>query len=64
VAQGQVVIAERTDNHCRLARGTGDLDQQDAQRTEMARARLDALLAETGAYRSYVQSAPVEAVVR
>jgi single-stranded-DNA-specific exonuclease len=64
VAQGQVVIAEREDDHCRLARGTGDLDQQDAQGTEMARARLDALLAETGAYRSYVNGAPVEAVVR
>jgi len=64
VAQGQVVIVEQADGCCRLMLGTGHLDQRDAQMTEMARTRLVALLAETGAYRSYVLSAPVEAVVR
>jgi len=64
VAQGQVVIVEQADGCCRLALGTGHLDRRDAQRTGLARTRLDALLAETGAYRSYVLSAPVEAVVR
>jgi single-stranded-DNA-specific exonuclease len=64
VAQGQAVVVEREDNRCRLAWGAGVPNQQDAQRAEVARARLDALLAETGAYRGYALRAPVEAVVR
>ena len=63
-AQGQVVIVEQEDNRCRLAWGRGRAAQQDAQRAEIARARLDALLAEAGAYRCYVLAAPAEAVVR
>ncbi len=63
-AQGQVVIVEQTDDHCLLARGTGDHDRLDAQKADAARAYLGAMLAETGAYRSYVLRAPAEAVVR
>lgn len=63
-AQGQIVVMDRQDDLWRLARGLGHLDQQDAQKADVARARLDALLVETGAYRSYLLRAPVEAVVR
>jgi len=58
-AQGQIAIVERTDNLWRLAPGSG---QQDPQAAEAARARLDALLAETAAYRAYARSAPAEAL--
>jgi len=47
-----------------LTRGRGQVDGQGDQSAEAARARLDALLAETGAYRGYFLRAPVEAVVR
>lgn len=63
-AQGQVTVVEQTGDQCLLARGGGALDRPDAHQADAARADLDAMLAETGAYRSYVLKAPVEAVVR
>jgi hypothetical protein len=60
-AKGQVVIAERGDARWKVVAGQG---QPDAQRTRQARARLDALLAETDAYRAYAGSAPAAAVIR
>ena len=59
-AQGQVSVVERGDDVWRLAAGTGPPDPQAAAE---ARAHLDALLAETAAYRSYVQSAPASALI-
>ena len=60
-AQGQVTIVERGDERWLLARGTGPADPQE---TDEARARLDALLAETAAFRAYARSAPPAALVR
>jgi single-stranded-DNA-specific exonuclease len=54
-AQGQIAIAGREDDHWHLAPGTARPDSQAAQ---TARTRLDALLAETAAYRSYLRTAP------
>jgi single-stranded-DNA-specific exonuclease len=59
-AQGQVVILEQGDDAWSLAQGKGDADRQ---RLETARARLEPLLAETAAYRTYVQSAPAMALL-
>ena len=59
-AGGQVRIVEREDGAWRLARGTG---QHEAQAVDNARLQLDALLAETGAYREYLRTAPVEALL-
>jgi single-stranded-DNA-specific exonuclease len=58
-AQGQVTIVAREDDRWTLAPGTA---QPDPQALEVVRARLDALLAETAAYRSYVRSAPAAAL--
>jgi single-stranded-DNA-specific exonuclease len=54
-AQGIVQIVERDQGRWKLARETGC---QDPQATEMAGAALDALLAETAAYRAYAREAP------
>ncbi|MBN1135130.1 MAG: single-stranded-DNA-specific exonuclease RecJ [Anaerolineae bacterium] len=62
-AQGQVVIVGQDNARCWLARGMGQADRQGAQGVDSVRARLDALLAETGAYRGYILRVPVEAVV-
>ena len=59
-ARGQVLIAERQDDYWQLAAGTGP---PDPQATEAAHARLEALLAETAAYRAYVRSAPATALL-
>jgi hypothetical protein len=60
-AQGQVTIVERGDDTWQLDAGTGP---PDPQATAEARARLDALLAETAAYRAYARNAPPAALVR
>ena len=57
-AQGTLQIVERDQDHWELARGSG---RRDPQATEIARARLDALLAETAAYRAYAREAPASA---
>jgi len=57
-AQGIVQIVERGQARWKLARGTG---HQDPQATDMANAALDALLAETAAYRAYAREAPASA---
>ncbi len=54
-AQATVRIVERQDDAWQLATGTGELDPQ---ALEILRTRLDALTAETSAYRSYVRTAP------
>ncbi len=59
-ARGQLAIVERQDGQWRLA---ADKNQPDSQAAATARVRLDALLAETAAYRSYLRSAPPEALV-
>jgi hypothetical protein len=59
-ARGQVRITERDDDLWSLAPGMGQRAQRAA---EIARSRLDALLAESAAYRAYVQQAPAQALV-
>ncbi len=59
--RGQIVIVERADDAWRLMAGEGD---GDPQAIEVARDRLNALLAETAAYRAYVRSAPTTAFTR
>jgi single-stranded-DNA-specific exonuclease len=59
-ARGEIAIRERTGGHWRLARGTGHPDLEAA---ETARARLNALLEETAAYRSYLRTAPALALL-
>ncbi len=54
-AVGQVVVVEQANNAWRLAPGSG---QRDAPAIEAARARLDALLAETAAFRAYLRDLP------
>jgi single-stranded-DNA-specific exonuclease len=54
-ARGQMSIAEREEVRWRLALA---VDHGDLPITEAARARLDALLAETAAYRAYLRDAP------
>ena len=63
VAQGQISkSSQQNGDECwYLTRGTEKADEQHAQRAEVARARLDALLAETGAFRSYALRASAEA---
>lgn len=60
-ARGQVTVAELGDESWQLAPGTG---QADAQETHEARARLDALLAESAAYRAYARIAPPASLLR
>jgi single-stranded-DNA-specific exonuclease len=71
-AQGQIGIAadgqagegkdrQNGDGRRHLTRGTGQAGEQGAERAGMARACLDALLAETGAFRDYVLKASAEA---
>jgi len=54
-ARGQMSIAEREEVRWRLALA---VDHGDLSITEAARTRLDALLAETAAYRAYLRDAP------
>ncbi len=56
-AQGKIAIVERAEGVWRLAPGSG---RQDAPATGAARARLDALLTETAAYRAYLRGLPAE----
>ena len=58
-AGGQVGVVERGETHWRLARGQG---QADPEQVERARQRLEALLAETAAYRDYLRRAPAESL--
>jgi single-stranded-DNA-specific exonuclease len=60
-ARGQITILARDDDHWQLAPGPG---QPDPQATDAARARLDALLAETAAYRAYLRTAPAAALLQ
>ncbi|MCL7454757.1 MAG: single-stranded-DNA-specific exonuclease RecJ, partial [Anaerolineae bacterium] len=55
---GHVRVLTRDDDRWQLARGTG---QGDPQAVDQARLRLQALLAETAAYRDYLRSAPAAA---
>ncbi|MGC9335253.1 MAG: DHHA1 domain-containing protein, partial [Anaerolineae bacterium] len=57
-ARGQVRILFKEHDRWHLARGTG---QGDPQATDQARLRLEALLAETAAYRNYLRTAPARA---
>jgi hypothetical protein len=59
-AEGQVVILERGEEAWRLAPGEG---RRDSEAAALARTRLEALLAETAAYRDYMRSAPATALV-
>jgi single-stranded-DNA-specific exonuclease len=59
-AGGQLRALERGDDAWRLARGAG---QAEPEAVDEARLRLDALLAETAAYRNYLRTAPVEALL-
>ncbi|MGD8398208.1 MAG: hypothetical protein PVG11_05075, partial [Anaerolineae bacterium] len=58
-AGGQIRIAERAEGRWRLARGGG---ARDAAAVAVARRRLEALLAETAAYRAYLRQAPTESL--
>jgi hypothetical protein len=60
-AQGQVLISERGEDEWRLAAASSPPDPQAAA---MARARLEALLEETTAYRDYFRHAPAEALAQ
>lgn len=60
-ARGQVRITEQEEGFWHLATGTG---QPDPARADTLRAHLDALLAETAAYRTYVRNAPAPAVLQ
>ncbi|MFC2023698.1 single-stranded-DNA-specific exonuclease RecJ [Chloroflexota bacterium] len=60
-AMGQVRISGRTGREWQLEEGTGSAD---SHTTSSARARLEALLTETKAYRSYALQAPAAAVLR
>ena len=59
-AQGMVYIVERQPDTWQLAAGTGESNPHALEQT---RARLDALLAETAAYRAYVRTAPTTALL-
>jgi single-stranded-DNA-specific exonuclease len=54
-ARGQIAIAERRDDVWNVASGPGRIDPQAAKATQ---GQLDALLAETSAYRLYTLNAP------
>jgi single-stranded-DNA-specific exonuclease len=58
--RGQLRIVAREDDRWRLTPGTGQPDPQAAQ---ASRARLDASLAETAAYRAYLRAAPATALL-
>jgi single-stranded-DNA-specific exonuclease len=58
-ARGQVRVVAREDDRWRLAPGDG---QPDPRAAGAGRARLDALLAETAAYRAYLRAAPASAL--
>jgi single-stranded-DNA-specific exonuclease len=58
-ARGQITILHRDNDHWRLAAGAG---QSDPPAVQTARVRLDALLAETAAYRNYLRTAPLTAL--
>jgi hypothetical protein len=58
--QGTIAIVERGEDFWRLARGT---EHPVAEVTNVARARLRALLDETSAYRDYFRNAPVSSLI-
>lgn len=58
--QGPIAIVERGDNSWKLARGT---KHPVPEATDVARARLKALLDETSAYRDYIRNAPVSSLI-
>ena len=60
-ATGVLAIVERGEERWQVKAGTR---QPDAERSELTGARLDALLAETSAFRQYVRQAPSSALVR
>ena len=60
-AEGQVRVIERQDGTWRLGRGAGQAMPTAAGE---ARRRLDALLAETAAYRAYLRGAPAASLAR
>jgi single-stranded-DNA-specific exonuclease len=60
-AQGKLAVMDRQEDAWQLSKGKGDPDQP---AVELARLRLDALLAETAAYRTYFQNAPAAGLVR
>jgi single-stranded-DNA-specific exonuclease len=60
-AQGTIDILERGDESWRLAKG---IENPVPGATDLARARLRALLDETSAYRDYIRNAPVSSLVR
>jgi single-stranded-DNA-specific exonuclease len=59
-AHGQIAIIDRGDNLWQLALGNSQVDRE---RLLLARARVDALLVETDAYRKYASDAPAEALI-
>jgi hypothetical protein len=60
-ADGILTVFEKEDGVWRIAPGDGQLD---AEERILARLRLDALLAETAAYRDYFRNAPESALAR
>jgi single-stranded-DNA-specific exonuclease len=58
-AQGKVLVEEREGDRWQLSTGPGPADEQ---RAKVARARLEAYLAETAAYRAYFRDAPLSAL--
>jgi single-stranded-DNA-specific exonuclease len=59
-AQGTIAVTDRGKDCWRLVRGT---QQPDPQAADAAHARLEAMLAETAAYRQYVRSSPASSLV-
>jgi hypothetical protein len=60
-ARGQTAIAEREEARWRLAAAVAHTDPYEV---DVARTHLDALLAETAAYRAYLRDAPAETLSR
>jgi len=60
-ARGQVCIVSKATDCWEIRAGS---EQADPQNVQIARARLDALLAETAAYRQYARQAPPTALLR
>ncbi len=60
-AQGTIAILERGDKSWKLAKGA---ENPAPGATDLARARLRALLDETCAYRDYIRNAPVSSLYR